>query len=409
MINKFRLLITNPKLFYKKVKNKIFSKKPAPKKPAPKKPAPKKPAPNIQSLLIHNINFAFPYNFILHTGEKSGALAHLNIWIPYFEYADVDYIIVCRHLEAYKNTILKYPSLKIIYAKNKSEIDYIFNRFNNIKACFYPSNTGNNIHLLYENNVKHIFIGHGDSDKTASAHKFFRIYDENWVAGEAHIDRFKNANFSDEGLRHIKIGRPNLYEVVNKSKDFWRDRLDNYNLLYLPTWEGTYKEQDYSSLSIIKENIEILNQIDNLNIQIKLHPFSGNREKEFLNLEKELKNSDSCTVIDKMQTVNESISESNIFICDISAVVSECLAGNAPIFIYIPVDKKIKISQSKMPYEYYCYTFSTSEELLEKLQLLLDGDDYLYDKREKAMEYILNTKDTLNFTFKNKLLEIEGN
>jgi len=76
------------------------------------------------------------------------------------------------------------------------------------------------------------------------------------------------------------------------------------------------------------------------------------KAKRFLSLENELLNFEHCNVINKHETVNNCILNSNIFICDISAVVSECLSSNAPIFLYIPnsivaVNKNIKnVSQS---------------------------------------------------------------
>ena len=45
-------------------------------------------------------------------------------------------------------------------------------------------------------------------DKSASAHKFFRVYDEIWVAGQAHIDRFKNAGFNTAHIDFVKVGAP---------------------------------------------------------------------------------------------------------------------------------------------------------------------------------------------------------
>ena len=88
-----------------------------------------------------------------------------------------------------------------------------------------------------------------------------------------------------------------------------------------------------------------------------------------------------------------------MFICDISAVVSECLSANAPIFLYMPKDKDINIANSNMPYEEYCYIFSSSEELYELIKEVLNDNDYLAEKRLKAQEYIINVKDTLDNTF----------
>ena len=317
----------------------------------------------------------------------------------------MSFIIITRFIEAYDSIINEYPESNVVFAKDKKDIDSLFFAFPAIKACFYPSNTGNNSHLLYQTNIKHIFIGHGDSDKSASAHKFFRVYDENWVAGNAHIDRFKNAGFELNGLEQVKVGRPSLYKVIKSvNNDKWQLKCDgSYNILYLPTWEGILQEQNYSSLEIIEKNINILPDDHNLSISIKLHPLTGQREKNFTDLERLLSENNNCDIIPKSETLNKYIESSNIFICDISAVVSECLAANAPIFLYMPKDKEIKISSSNMPYEEYCYIYSTPEELKENIQKVIKGDDYLFDNRVKASEYILNSKDTLNKTFIKRL------
>jgi len=402
--------LPDKKVEQKKVEQKkVEQKKVEQKKVEQKKVEQKKVEQKKELLLENNVNFTLPIKLLLHTGEKHGALSHLNIWLPYFEQVKVPYIVMVRHIEAYESFIEKYPHIPVVFAKNKKEVDIVMSRLMLLKASFYPSNTGNNLHLLFYSNVQHIFIGHGDSDKTASAHKFFRVYDANWVAGNAHIDRFKNAGFDAKGLLHIKVGRPNLYDVIKQSQTHWKRRFNGQlKLLYLPTWEGTFKEQDYSSLSHIIDNINKLNTIDNLSVSIKLHPFSGNREEKFLTIEEELRSNQLCNIIDKTQTVNQVIGESNIFICDISAVVSECLAGNGPIFIYIPKDKEIKISQSNMAYSDYCYEFSSPEELVEKVKSVIEGNDPLEKNRLKAMEYILNRKDTLNHKFIKELKKVVG-
>ncbi|MEE6534403.1 CDP-glycerol glycerophosphotransferase family protein, partial [Campylobacter coli] len=151
-----------------------------------------------------------------------------------------------------------------------------------------------------------------------------------------------NAGFNLNGLKHLKTGRPNLLGILKKSKLDWRDRFEGrINLLYLPTWEGTYKEQDYSSLGMVLQNIKKLqdySSFQKINISVKLHPFSGKKEKRFLKLEYLLSKEKKIRVISKYDSLHKYIINSNMFICDISAVVSECLAVNAPIFLYIPKD-----------------------------------------------------------------------
>ena len=383
-------------------------------------------------MLNKEINIFMDY-LVLHTGEKYFSLSHVNLWYPYFCQSGVNFIIVTRYIEAYNEIMNEYPDATVVLAKNKEDIDTLFDSIASIPACFYMSNTGNNSHLFYQINSKHIFIGHGDSDKSASAHKYFRAYDENWAAGQAHIDRFKNSYFELNGLEQVIVGRPTLLNTIEKSKEYWRDRFEgNYNLLYLPTWEGTYKEQDYSSLSLTTELISAINNIENIKISVKLHPFTGRRELQFKYLEKEINDLqvirqvdveevdveevdveevdvEEVDVIDRSENLSYHIQNSNIFICDISAVVSECLAANAPIFLYTPKSKEFNLSKSNMEYSEYCYIFSSIDELVILIEsVVIAGNDFLADNRKMAADYIISIENTVNDTFVQKLQDLEA-
>jgi len=357
----------------------------------------------------YQIDFFYPYKAILHTGEGENGITHLNLWLSHFKRSGVDFLVLVRNYTVFEYIKEYYEELPIIFAKGNKEVNKSLSKLKSLKACFYPSNTGNNLHLLQFNNLEHIFIGHGDSDKTASAHKYFRVYDQNWVAGQAHIDRFNNAGFDHSAIEHIKVGRPNLKETLEKTQVDWQERYEGkIHLLYLSTWEGVYKEQDYTSVYFIKSFFEKISEILKSNdnkIAVKLHPWLGRRDKALENFSESLKKlfaekSINAEVSPKDKPVEDLIKESNVFICDISAVVSESLAGNGPIFVYIPKDKPIKLSQSNMSFEDYTYTFSNIEELIEKFtQVVINGDDYLSEKRKEAMEYILGYEETLNDQF----------
>ena len=360
----------------------------------------------------NNFNRFLPYTHILHTGENITGLSHLDMWIPVFEDSSVTYIVLVRNLQLFNLVKEKYPLITLIYTKGKKELDFYLNQLCCVKACFYPSNTGNNLHLLHFNDFKHIFIGHGDSDKTASAHKYFRVYDENWIAGDAHEDRFKNAGFNFSGLKQVKVGRPSLKELIDISQNNWKDRFNGeFKLLYLSTWEGVYEEQNYTSVYIIKNIFKKISK-DFSHISVKLHPWVGKRNKVLLKtpdqLEQFFKNENIKNTIAKKEIqVTELVKKANIFICDISAVITDVLSANAPIFVYIPKNKDIKLSKSKMSYEDYTYVFSNEKELIKKMNEVLNGNDYLKENREKAMEYILGKEETLQNMFIQKLKSIE--
>jgi len=395
-INGLKKLIRHPVRFYKDYQKKKNTQKPV----------------DI-SYKEYQVDFFYPYKAVIHTGEDKNGITHLNLWLPHFKGSGIDFLVLIRNYAVFQYIKEHYEELPIVFAKGDKEVYKSLSKLKSLKACFYPSNTGNNLHLLQFNNLKHVFIGHGDSDKTASAHKYFRVYDQNWVAGQAHIDRFNNAGFNHSLLEHIKVGRPNLKETLENTQVDWEKRyLGKIHLLYLSTWEGVFKEQDYTSVYIIKEFFEKISEIFNKdnNIQVKLHPWLGGRDKTLENFSDSLKklfeeNLMKAEIYPKDKPVEDLIKGSNIFICDISAVVSESLAGNGPIFVYIPKDKPIKLSQSNMSFEDYTYIFSTIDELMEKFtQVVVEGDDYLDNKRKEAMEYILGYKETLNDQF---IIELE--
>ena len=79
-----------------------------------------------------------------------------------------------------------------------------------VRVALYAANVGKNIHLLRVPTMKHVFIGHGDSDKLASVNPFSKVYDEVWTAGRAGRDRYAIA---DVGVRDddiVEVGRPQL-------------------------------------------------------------------------------------------------------------------------------------------------------------------------------------------------------
>ncbi|WP_208606197.1 CDP-glycerol glycerophosphotransferase family protein, partial [Rodentibacter rarus] len=182
-------------------------------------------------------------------------------------------------------------------------------------------------------------------------------------------------------------------------------------ILYLPTWEGVYEEGNYSSARLSAAMLIEIHHRFGLHISAKFHPVTGSRDKILANapqyVSEELQRvGASFTVADKLVPVSELLLNTNVYICDISAVVSECIAANGPIFVYIPADKEIKTAQSDMSYEDYAYTFSNIEELCNKLEQVLNGNDYLKDQRQKAMDYLLTISSTRNNEFAKKLQEI---
>lgn len=407
-MSKLTKLINNPKGFFKDAALKKLGLLPTTVSSKPKpKPKPK-PSKNID---VTHVNFYQEIPLIIHSGESVAAGPNQIIpWIPVFIQADVKFVLLIRNEAFFEWAKKEYPWLSIAFARRGVDIEDVLGLLPDAKTIFYPSSTGNNIHLVRFNHLHHVFIGHGDSDKASSAHKALRLYDEVWTAGQGHIDRFVNSDFNTSHINFVKVGRPNLHKILSSSQTDWQERME-HKILYLPTWEGVVEQTNYSSISFSGQIIRGVQDSLNSSMMIKYHPFTGNRNSKLKNINKMTEDiiereTLNATVLDASIEISTVISNNNIFICDISGVVTECLAADAPIFVYIPLDKDIKIASSNMKYEDYCYTYSSVEELLEKIARVTLGDDYLAEGRKAAIEYFIGYHETLNNEFVRKIQEI---
>lgn len=365
--------------------------------------------PTPAKIVNTSVNEKFHANFLekhvalLHSGEAEAAgIAHLDLWIPFFIQSNINFIVLVRNIGLYNVLVDKYPKVNIVFCKRPIDIENLSKKLPHAKTVFYTSSTGNNIHLVRFEHMKHIFIGHGDSDKASSANKALRLYDEIWTAGQAHIDRFKNSGFETNHIKFKQVGRPSSYQVIKAAGKPWTER--SLRALYLPTWEGFMEEANYSSIEHVMQMMRELAPLFDNSMAVKFHPLTGSREKMFENIDAqfvELKGKHDLDILSysKDVSIDSVLNLYNIFICDISAVVTECLAANGPIFVYIPENKDLNIAQSEMQYADYCYTFSNFEELSEKLELVLGGNDYLKENRQKALDYLLNYDATIGQKF----------
>ncbi|TMQ80405.1 hypothetical protein ETD83_41790, partial [Actinomadura soli] len=143
-----------------------------------------------------------------------------------------------------------------------------------VRVALYTGNTGKNLHLLREPAIKHVFIGHGDSDKDSSSNPVSKVFDEVWVAGPAGRDRYRN---SDAGVRDeaiVEVGRPQLTGIAAGPTGN-----EVPTVLYAPTWEGWDSEHSYCSLLTMGVKIvsALLDERLGLRVIYRPHPYTGTR------------------------------------------------------------------------------------------------------------------------------------
>ncbi|MBL1080748.1 hypothetical protein JK359_01950 [Streptomyces actinomycinicus] len=215
-----------------------------------------------------------PETVLYFSGSKDSAY-QVNMWLETMEQLDTRPLIILRE-RAILNSLAPttVPVVCVPGGVHLMNMD-----LSTVRVALYAANVGKNIHLLRVPTMKHVFIGHGDSDKLASVNPYSKVYDEVWTAGRAGRDRYAIA---DVGVRDddiVEVGRPQLAPIQS-----WQgvpeDRIPT--VLYAPTWEGWDGNPGNTSIVLAGENIvtRLVTADPPVRVLYKPHPFTGTVSKE---------------------------------------------------------------------------------------------------------------------------------
>ncbi|MFD7280322.1 hypothetical protein ACFV80_25515 [Streptomyces sp. NPDC059862] len=215
-----------------------------------------------------------PETVLYFSGSKDSAY-QVNMWLETMEQLDSRPLIILREraiLDRMAPTTV--PVICVPGGVHLMNMD-----LSTVRVALYAANVGKNIHMLRVPTMKHVFIGHGDSDKLASVNPFSKVYDEVWTAGRAGRDRYAIA---DVGVRDddiVEVGRPQLAPI-----ETWQGVPEGRipTVLYAPTWEGWDGNPGNTSLVLAGENIvkKLVKADPPVRVLYKPHPFTGTVSKE---------------------------------------------------------------------------------------------------------------------------------
>ncbi|WP_436987789.1 hypothetical protein [Streptomyces sp. enrichment culture] len=215
-----------------------------------------------------------PETVLYFSGSKDSAY-QVNMWLDTMEKLDSKPLIILRERVILNNLApTTVPVICVPGGVHLMNLD-----LSTVRVALYAANVGKNIHLLRVPTMKHVFIGHGDSDKLASVNPFSKVYDEVWTAGRAGRDRYAIA---DVGVRDddiVEVGRPQLAPIQP-----WQGVPEGRipTVLYAPTWEGWDGNPGNTSIVLAGENIvrKLVAADPPVRVLYKPHPFTGTVSKE---------------------------------------------------------------------------------------------------------------------------------
>jgi hypothetical protein len=208
-----------------------------------------------------------PEVLVYFSGEPS-ALYQLEMWLPVLEQLGRPVLIVLREREIFEE--LRPTSLPVVCVPNASDLmDF---RLPTVRVAMYVAHVGKNLHMLREPRMKHVFIGHGESDKPASLNPATKAMDEVWVAGRASRERWAAGKVGVRDETIVEVGRPQLGGILPAAPRTGRP----LSVLYAPTWEGWVDDPGATSIiSFGPRLVRWLTQRPDTRVIYRPHPLIG--------------------------------------------------------------------------------------------------------------------------------------
>lgn len=220
----------------------------------------------------------------------------------------------------------------------------------NPKIILYPNQFFRNFSIWAYPGAFHIFVSHGESDKTYMSQNSLQFFDYVFTAGNVAKMRIRDHVPGFSQLRCINIGRPQLLDQVPAGSDRFIKDDSRKTILYAPTWEGGLPQNRYGSveshgLEIVKA---ILSQGDKYQLIYKPHPFTGSifptAAEENRKIIAELQSAGNGHIYDS-SPFGWQPKLADLMITDVSAVAYDWLATAKPILITKPREIKAEIYQ----------------------------------------------------------------
>jgi hypothetical protein len=225
-----------------------------------------------------------------------------------------------------------------------------------IALALYVNHNVRNLNPLRFPAMLHAYLGHGESDKVASASNQVKAYDFVLVAGEAARERLARTLLRYDVPKHVlTVGRPQLDDAGLGPDPAPRHTHDGDRIptvLYAPTWEGAQPSMAYGSVRSHGERlVRALLESGRFRVVYRPHPRSGANSAEYAAADRSIRRLVSGYPsaggighrVDLAQTWDARLDPADLLIGDVSAVVTDWMPTGRPVIVTVPVSADVDI------------------------------------------------------------------
>lgn len=325
---------------------------------------------------------------LFHSGTDDSTY-QVDMWLPVVERLDRPALVVLRERPCFAE--LAPTTLPVLCIPDA--VDFMGFSLPDVRVALYTANVGKTIHMLREPGVRHVFVGHGDSDKAASFNPFSRVYSEIWVAGAGGRDRYRRAAVGVRDDDVVEVGRPQL-EGIRVAADPIGDRA--MTVLYAPTWEGWTADPAHTSLVRTGPAlVERLVGFADVQVIYKPHPLTGSVGPAAVAADAAIRSiiaragGGHLTVVGPAPTLYECFNDADLLIADISSVLSDFIASQKPYVVPNLTGLSEEAFRAKFPSAGTAYLLDPAAERLGAILDLVRDTDPLAADRRALRQYLL--------------------
>jgi len=254
---------------------------------------------------------------------------HIGMWSPWIDRTGVRWVIVAHSPALFHQLAAMYPQTPIVQGRIPASVT----------GALYSHGAKANSDFIEASDARHVFLGHGDSDKPLSASDRVLQYDLVTVAGQAAIDRFGAAGIQVPEWKLRIIGRPQTEGIRQAT----RPVPQNATVLYAPTWRHADDSLNVSSLAVADRIVQAL--LDNgCTVMFRRH-FAGQNHVE---AEAMIARVNDMLLADADRTglphwfgveamerpLIDAFNDADAMVSDVSGIVVDFMASTKPLIMY---------------------------------------------------------------------------
>lgn len=328
--------------------------------------------------------------FYVYTARPDDASYQVQMWLPYLERTGRRFVIIARTNVAAR-AIIANTSAPVVTRRSLGDLDRLI--VPSLRAVFYVNASSGNGAMVRYQQLTHVYLGHGDSDKPPSYNPTHAMYDAVFCAGPAAIDRYGAHGVDIPRSKFEIVGRPQVEDVRPAEPGSGIS-----TVLYAPTWRGHVTETLLYSLPQGEEIVRAL-LARGLTVIFRPHPFSH----DFPEDAGFVRRIDALLAADRQasgrahlfgaaagteRSIIECINASDAMVSDVSSVASDYLFSGKP-YALVAVPSPPEQFVQDFPVAAGSYVVDAQlTNLGASLDLML-GRDPLHDQRQAIRNYYL--------------------